>query len=70
MYVNVYDVKSHALLGSLIRVQDPPQNMYGLYSLDMTPYVGRKVNVKFIRYHNSTGSGGDWSLDDITLTVQ
>jgi hypothetical protein len=73
MYVNVYDPKSQVLLGTVARITKGDLFPFGswlLRSYDMTPYMGRKVNLKFIRHRNPISKGGAWALDDITLTVQ
>ncbi|HTA64903.1 MAG TPA: protease pro-enzyme activation domain-containing protein [Xanthomonadaceae bacterium] len=42
---------------------------YVLRSLDMTPWIGRKVQIAFVGANNATLQT-TWSLDDVTLNVE
>jgi hypothetical protein len=67
--VKVYDASGTELatLATYTNVDATPD--YVLHSLDMTPYIGQTVTIKFLGT-NTSSTQTDWLLDDLTLTVQ
>lgn len=67
--VLVYDA-TRTLIGTLATYSNlHVRHGYVHQTLDMTPYLGRKVEIRFLGTNNATLET-TWSLDDVTLDVQ
>jgi len=69
LYVKVYSAAGVQLATLATYSNLNASGLYVLHNLDMTPYIGQKVQIDFVGINNATDET-KWDLDDVTLNVE